>query len=314
MRIRYWYERLRQRTHLNTAYQLEQLFEPDSFVHNSDGTIQYYKNKWIGYEQGRHLPQEALLKKVERKLSGSTRDLNHPLWKSLDIANKRVMRDDAFLRELAPVVQNLLYQPAFDGMQSFEVRAPVTKSLLEKLERRASMDVLACLVWLLRESAAKQSKDSEMIGHALHNVLIIMTLEFESLKIGLPLLRLFIDHILPLGVPAHHRMWMIPTDYLHASVNLNLLASRRSKRWQDSVAWSNRIKIMQRLLKGRLGTDVLYAMRPQYQLDETNGEIPTEVIENYKRTCNLREWGWENIWSITPESFPPLKLLLREER
>lgn len=68
LRIRYWYETLRQHTVLNTAYQLEQHFEPESFVRNADGSIQHYKNKWIRYEQGRHLPQAALLKRVEEKV------------------------------------------------------------------------------------------------------------------------------------------------------------------------------------------------------------------------------------------------------
>ena len=63
LRIRYWYEALRERTGLNTAYQLEKHFEPESFAREADGSIRYYKNKWTRYEQGRHLPQSRLLKK-----------------------------------------------------------------------------------------------------------------------------------------------------------------------------------------------------------------------------------------------------------
>lgn len=37
------------------------------------------------------------------------------------------------------------------------------------------------------------------IGHALHSVLAMMSIELHALHVGLPLLRHLIDHILPLG-------------------------------------------------------------------------------------------------------------------
>ncbi|HBP5921416.1 TPA: hypothetical protein L5967_08685 [Pseudomonas aeruginosa] len=309
LRIRYWYETLRQHTALNTAYQLEQHFEPESFVRSTDGSIQHYKNKWIRYEQGRHLPQAALLKKVEEKVPGSTRELQHPLWSVLDPENKRVMRGDAFLRQLTPVVQELLFQPAKTGVLGYAVRAPVTSSLLEKLERRACLDVLACLSWLLRDAAEKQSTDATRIGHALHNMLTMMALELHALRIALPLLRQFIDHILPLGLPPHHRMWMIPSDYLHASGHLNRIVYHTSKGCRQTLAWGARVKIMQQLLQGKFGFDVRYAMSPQFELDEHGGEIPPEVIKAHDRASNLREWGWECIQAGQQGRLPPAELL-----
>lgn len=309
LRIRYWYETLRQRTALNTAYQLEQHFEPESFVRDADGSIQHYKNKWIRYEQGRHLPQAALLKKVEEKVPGSTRELHHPLWSVLDPVNKRVTRGDAFLRQLAPVVQDVLFQPAQAGVLGCVVRVPVTSLLLEKLERRACLDVLACLAWLLREAAEKQGTGATRIGHALHNVLTMMALELHALKIALPLLRQFIDHILPLGLPPHRRMWMIPSDYVHASGHLNRIVYQPPKGRRQTLAWGTRVKIMQQLLQGKFGFDVRYAMSPQFELDESSREIPAEVIEAHDRASNLREWGWECIQTGKQGRMPPVELL-----
>lgn len=309
LRIRYWYETLRQRTALNTAYQLEQHFEPESFVRDAGGSIQHYKNKWIRYEQGRHLPQASLLKKVEEKVPGSTRELQHPLWSVLDPENKRVMRGDAFLRQLAPVVQDVLFQPAQAGVLGYAVRVPVTSLLLEKLERRACLDVLACLAWLLRDAAEKQSPDATRIGHALHNVLTMMALELHALKIALPLLRQFIDHILPLGLNPHHRMWMIPSDYIHTSGHLNRIVYQTPKGRRQTLAWSARVKIMQQLLQGKFGFDVRYAMSPQFELDDSAGEIPAEVIEAHNRASNLHEWGWECIQTGKQGRLPPSDLL-----
>ena len=309
LRIRYWYEMLRQRTALDKAYQLEQFFEPRSFARDAKGAIKYYRNKWIRYEHGLHKPQDSLLKKVEAKVPGSTRDLHHPLWSVLDLTDVKVMRGHAFLKQLAPDVQNVLFQSAQDGMLSYEVRAPITPLLLEKLERRACLDVLACLVWLLRETAEKQASDSVRIWNVLHNVLTIMALELDALKIGLPLLRLFIDHILPLGVPRHSRMWMIPCDYLHSSGNLNLLVFSTLKGTQHALDWKKRVEIMQELLKGNFGHDVRCAMSPQFELHMDVGEIPPEVVSAHDRASRLRNWGWKCITSGRPGRLPPPELM-----
>lgn len=308
LRIRYWYEVLRQRTALNTAYQLEQYFEPDSFARDDKGLVKYYKNKWTRYEQGCHRPQSTLLTKVEEKAPGSTWDLNHPLWSVLDLTNLRVMGGNAFLRRLAPAVQDVLFQTTRGGVLGSDVRSPVTRSLLEKLERRACLDVLACLVWLLREASEKQTTDCVSIGNALHNVLTMMAFELEVLKIGLPLLRQFTDHILPLGVPRYHRMWLTPSHYLHSSAHLNLRVYGTAEGNQKTLAWNTRVKIMQQLLKGQYGYEVLYAMRPHFELDTGNGDIPDSVAKAHEIDNNLRNWGWECISSGKLRQLLPAEL------
>lgn len=310
LRIRYWYETLRQRAGLNTAYQLENYFEPESFARDTDGSVKYYRNKWNRYELGRHLPQSRLLKKVEEKAPGSIRVLQHPLWSVLDPKNKQVMQGEAFLRQLLPAVQEVLFMPV--QVEGYSLRAPVSPVLLERLERRASLDVLACLAWMLRATEG-QSADAVRIANALHNVLIIMALELHALKIALPLLGLFIDRILPLGVPPHHRIWMIPSDYLHASGRLNIIACQVSKKLMKSLDWAERVKIMQQLLQGDFGLEVPYAMRPSFELDEAAGEIPAEVVKQHRYARVLREWGWECIRiGRLGAVVPPIELLFAE--
>lgn len=227
----------------------------------------------------------------------------------LDPENKQVMREDAFLRQLTPVIQDLLFQPVKTGVLGYAVQVPVTSLLLEKLERRACLDVLACLTWLLRDAAEKQSTDTTRIAHALHNTLTMMALELHALNVALPLLRQFIDHILPLGLPTHHRMWMIPSDYVHASGHLNRITYHTPKGRRQALTWETRVKIMQQLLQGKFGFDVHYAMSPQFELDNSMGEIPAEVVKAHNRASNLREWGWECIQTGKQGRLPPFELL-----
>lgn len=292
LRIRYWFEVLCQRTALDNAYQMEMHFEPASFARNPDGSIRYYRNKWILYKKGKSFPRETLLKKVEEKIPGSTRELHHPLWLVLDLENTQIMRGDAFLHQLAPAVRDVLFMPVQEGMQGYSLRVPVTALVLEKLERRACLDVLACLAWLLREAAERQSVDAVLIGHALHNVLTMMALELYALKIALPLLQLFIDRILPLGLPPYHRMGMSPIDYMHTSGHLHRLIYQTSKGSRLTLDWTTKVKIMQKLLQGKFGLDVRFAMRPKFELDDADGEIPADIVSAYDRTSKLNAWGW----------------------
>lgn len=310
LQTRYWYETLSQRTGLNTAYELEHYFEPSSFVYNDDGTIKYYKNKWVGYRQGRTLPKPPQRKLVEKKAPGATRELLHPLWSVLDINNEEVMKDEVFLHQLLPTAQEAMFKPDLSGVLGYMVRAPITPLMLEKLERRACLDVLACLTWLLREAAGKQCASAQPIGHALHNVLTMMALELHALKIALPLLQIFIDQILPLGLPPHYRTSMTPGDYVHASGYLNRIVYTTTKGRGRTLDWDQRVKIMQELIQGKAGWDVLYAMMPQYELDVRGEEIPTEVIETHSRASNLREWGWDSLLTGKDGRKLPFELLI----
>jgi len=292
LRIRYWYEVLRQRTGLNSAYQLEKHIEPMSFARNPDGSVRYYKNKWIHYETAERFPQAALLKKVEESIPGSTRDLHHPLWLVLNCENQEIMQGDTFLNQLAPPVWDLLFMRVEDGGLGYSVRVAFTPQILEKLERIASLDALACLVWLLREAAEKKSDDAVRIGHALHNLLTIMALELYTLKIALPLLQLFIEYILPLGVPPYRRLCMSSFDYVYASGYLNRIVYETLNAPELSLDWSERVKIMQQLMQGKFGLDVLFAMRPKFELDDASGEIPVEVLKEHDISSGLRAWGW----------------------
>jgi hypothetical protein len=66
---------------------------------------------------------------------------------------------------------------------------------------------------------------------------------------------------------------------------------------------------MQQLLQGKFGFDVRYAMSPQFELDDSTGEIPEKVIKAHNRASNLHAWGWECIQTGQQGRLPPSDLL-----
>lgn len=309
LRVRYWYEVLKSRAQLETASDMEHYFEGESFKVNEKGAVAWYRNKWSRYANGQHVPQAKTLRRVEAREHGSTRELHLPLWEVLDVSDAHVMKGDDFLRRLDPVIQAVIWQRSSLAVSTFSNRVVITRQLLEKLERRASLDTLACLTWLLRESAQQEDLETSLkIARALHNVLLMLSIELHTYKIALPLLRLFIRDVLPFGLEQHLKMWMTETDFMHASARLNLLVYQTEQGNKRTLSWLQRVKIMQRLLKGDFGLDVQFAMAPQFYL---NGEhdIPEDTFKQYWRVARLREWGWEQIMSGRCEKFPPTELI-----
>ncbi|MNF51425.1 hypothetical protein D3C76_839350 [compost metagenome] len=136
-----------------------------------------------------------------------------------------------------------------------------------------------------------------------------VSIELHPHRTGLPLLGFFIRDILPLGLERHFKMWMTENDFMHASARLNLLVYNTKHGYKRSLTWLQRVKIMQRLLKGDFGMDVQFALAPQFDLNDEL-DIPEAVAKNYWRAARLREWGWEQIMNGRCEAFPPTELIL----
>lgn len=58
-----------------------------------------------------------------------------------------------------------------------------------------------------------------------------------------------------------------------------------------------------------MGIHVLHAMRPQFELRTDIGEIPDDLVKEFKKTSALRTWGWMCIADGTPQVVPPVALL-----
>jgi len=301
LRVRYWYEGLRQRTGLATAYKLEQHFEPESF-RKQDG-ITSNRCKWQRYAAGRHTPQANLAARVDARVPGSLQELQHPLWAILKHQPSRTTLSEAFLQSLKPDVQAVLFEPV-GGIEVYWQRARVTVVLMRKLERIASLDALAALTWLLREAIAQNSrKNAERLANSVYTVLLIMGIEWQNRALAEPLLKLFAQRILPLGSPPHRRFCMSGRDMLECSAALNLIVYQTTEGKRRGLTWLQRVHIMRRLLAGMTGVDVVHALAPQYMPSGT--DVPAEVIHRLEQDERWRQWGWSSINSTKPEPFPP---------
>ncbi|PBX09383.1 hypothetical protein CJT86_26745 [Pseudomonas aeruginosa] len=309
--MRYWYEGLRQRTGLATAYKLEQHFEPESF-RKQDG-ITSNRCKWQRYAAGRHTPQAKLAARIDARVPGSLQELQHPLWAILKHQPSRTTLSEAFLQRLKPDVQAVLFEPV-GGIEVYWQRARVTVVLMRKLERIASLDALAALTWLLREAIALGCrKHTERLARSLYTVLLMMGIEWQNRELAEPLLKLFAQRILPLGSPPHRRFCMSGKDMLECSAALNLIVFQTTDGRRRSLTWLQRVHIMRRLLAGMTGFDVVHALAPQYIA--VGADVPETVMLRLEQDERWRQWGWSSINSVQPEPFPPPELLIsrREE-
>lgn len=306
LRVRYWYEGLRQRTGLATAYKLEQHFEPESF-RTQDG-VTSNRCKWQRYAAGRHTPQAKLAERVDTRVPGSLQELQHPLWAILKQQPSRATLSEVFLQRLKPDVQAVLFEPV-GGIEVYWQRARVTVVLMRKLERIASLDSLAALTWLLRESLAQGCrKNTERLADSIYTVLLIMGIEWQNRGLAEPLLTLFAQRILPLGSPPHRWFCMSGSDMLECSAALNLIVYQTTDGKRRSLNWLQRVHIMRRLLSGMTGVDVVHALAPRYI--PVGSDVPEEVLHRLAQDERWRQWGWSSINSAQPEPFPPPELLI----
>ncbi|MNF62595.1 hypothetical protein D3C84_442790 [compost metagenome] len=140
------------------------------------------------------------------------------------------------MRTLSVDVKAVIFSSGFSGLTAYSKREPVTQRLLDKLEKRLSLDCVACLICLVLEATQqKRSVTAVKVVLTLHNVLLMIGVELQARHIALPFLDWIIEHILPLGILPHLKVWMIGSDYVQASVHLNAMVyqteNTRGKAW-----------------------------------------------------------------------------------
>ncbi|MBD8666370.1 hypothetical protein OQ519_00215 [Pseudomonas lurida] len=308
LRVDYWYEGLKQRTGLGSAYAMELYFEKESFKRNANGTIRHYRSKWSRYEKNTISPKANTLAKVEQLSPGSTHEINHPLWQIMRSVDKgKETNFDEYFKTLSFDIQAVLFSGESIGISTCSIREPVTQLLLDKLERRAGLDALACLIAIMLEAKERRRRSlMPKVALALHNVLLIVAIELESRRVASRILDWIIRNVLPLGLLPHLALWMTSNDYIHASAYLNLMVYQNPQRRGKCLEWKKRAKVMGQLMHGVMGFDVQYAMTPQFELRTDIGETPAELIKSFEQTTSLRTWGWTCILAGKVEPFPSI--------
>lgn len=301
VRVRFWYEGVRKRSKLNTAYALEQYFEPESFRRRANNYKPSYRCKWQNYEIGLHTPQPRLLERVNSLLPGSFQELCHPLWDVLKLKPNRSTLSEIFLQRLNPEVLAVLFKHADDMEVHFE-RAKVTSALITKLKKIANLDALAALVWLLYEALYNQNqKRSEDLTRSIYDVLLMRSIWWEERKLAAPLLTLFTQRILSQGTPPHLVFEMSAQEIVDASAALNLMVHINQGSIRIGLSWHQRVSIMLKLLNGRRALpglapfDVKFAFAPIYVPDPNDVTTPKVLLDDLQSQEKQRQLAWDNI-------------------
>lgn len=310
VRVIFWYEGVRKRSKLNTAYALEQYFEPESFRRRADNDRPSYRCKWQSYEFGIHTPQARLTERVNSILPGSLQELHHPLWDVLKNKPSRSTYSETFLQRLNPETLSVMFEKVGD----FEVhlkRTDVTKALITKLEKKANLDTLAALVWLLFEALShKNKKHSKILIRSIFDILIMRCIWWEERKLAAPLLTLFIQRILSQETSPHLVFKMSLEEIVDTSTALNLMVHINQGRKRIGLSWHQRVSIMRKLLNGRRSLpglapfDVKFAFAPIYVADPKDAAIPEALLGELQREDKQRQLAWNNILSGQTASYP----------
>jgi hypothetical protein len=195
----YWFHSLRIGVNAKTTYQLEQTLEPDAFCFDADGG-RYRRNKWGGYRLGKHTPSQKLIVSVNVIYEGAQSEFEHVLWDSLRLTHSATLNADAWIRRLAPDVQSILWSKE-KKISGNRVRMRQLSALhLQMIERRASLDALACLTLLLREAhEIGHMQQSFEIAKSLCRVLLMIGDLLNGHGISRPLYEYYEELILPLA-------------------------------------------------------------------------------------------------------------------
>ncbi|MBK5396641.1 hypothetical protein JFU47_07945 [Pseudomonas sp. TH39(2020)] len=301
VRVRFWYEGVRKRSKLNTAYALEQHFEPESFRRRAANDKPSYPCKWKKYEIGLRTPQPRLLERVNSLLPGSLQELRHPLWDVLKLKPNRSTLSEIFLQRLNPEVLVVLFKHADDMEVPFE-RAKVTSAIITKLKKIANLDALAALVWLLYEALYNQNqKRGEDLTRSIYDILLMRSIWWEERKLAAPLLTLFTQRILSKGTPPHLVFEMSAQEIVDASAALNLMVHINQGSIRIGLSWHQRVSIMLKLLNGRRALpglapfDVKFAFAPIYVPDPNDVTTPKVLLDDLQSQEKRRQLAWDNI-------------------
>lgn len=307
LRTRYWFHGLALRTGTWKPYMLEKIFEgPEAFGKSENGD-RYHKNKWSGYRDGKHVPLQSLIRRTDNSEcgKGSAEEINHVAWRTMrsnvvagEVANN-------WLREMSVDIQAIVFTT--EPFNSRCERRRINRRLLEMLERRSSLDALACLTILLREAHEQGNQElAHKIGHSLFCVLLIVSTTPQVAAIAEELFDLYCERIFPLASWNGFRYAVEDIDFYDMTLYLRALVESVERcTGKGDNAWPNRVQVMCKLMAGKYGFDVRFAFLPPLGPDGPS----TEAVESICRVRQrLRKWGVETMASGNSDRFPPAEL------
>lgn len=309
IRTAYWYYGVLSRSGRTSAYGMEKLFEPPESFRKSDAGQQQHRNKWQRYARGAHTPGTELVKRVDNQFPGSATELNHVLWETLRPQAILPAEGDSLLRRLGPDVQMMIFDFDRSGVGASYWRRKANGRLLGRLERRASIDSLACLTVLFREAAALRERSFAFeIANRIYRVLLMLGIELAERRVARELFNVYVERVFPLAGWQNRRFCFSEFNYLPAALRLNALVYETKETKGKSLSWQERVPMMVKLLEGDFGFDVKFALMPTLVFDPTVGPADDDAEDHIEFQRRARVWGWDCLRNGRIGKFPPTEV------
>lgn len=305
----YWFHSLRIGLNAKTTYQLEKALEPDAFGVDKNGS-NYRRNKWGGYRQGKHTPSQKLIASVNGQFKGAQSEFEHVLWDILRLSKPAAQNTDAWIRQLDPNIQSILWEQD-KKITGNRIRIrQLNNKHLQIIERRASLDALACLTLLLREAhELGQMQQSFEIAKSLCRVLLMIGDVLNGHGISKPLYEYYEELILPLASWQEKRLSYKGINFMelvgwlyHGLYHLSDVALHRLNE-QEQVIYKLKI------INGNYGFDYMLLLNPIEVSTKT--DIDPESIEYREQNLidKQRQWALNSILMSKDSLSLPIDLM-----
>lgn len=302
LRVRFWYEGVKLKMGCTTAYQLERLFEPlTAGVDNRTP----FRNKWIRYATGKHTPRDSLVRKVEKQVAGSSKELNHPLWGILRLEDQCVENIDTWFEKLEPRVQAVVYRCLSDDRHApVLIRKTFSSVLCQQLVRLGSLDALVALLlyWYMSYQLDKMD-EARFLARYMYRLLLMIGMEFRHRHVAEAVFEIFRIKVFE-RTDWQNGVFALNTRLYDEGIFSLYLALYQVKDLKPFSSWQARCRAMTLILDGKRGFDAYYGLdillMPNWQ-DGPPTEKQWSDWHDYYRTWL---WGWIHLYIGTNGRFP----------
>ena len=281
LRIGYWFEYLRHRTRMCTAYGVGKHLQPEAYrkrhhgcvgdehAKNCDGD---HRNLWAKYAQAIHAPSVETVLAVNHKVPGSADVWSTMAWEAFDVEKPIGSCGDELLKRSPPAVQNAVY----DGNALDHGRYRRRRSLrttLGMLECHANLEGVAAMTILLRE--AHQASDPERcydIGCSIHAALLMATARNPVFGVRAELFEFFIRRVFPIASGKEIAFDVTASELSELTFQLQNMILRLEDQGRIDLVTAGSTRDVRKILRGQFGFDLQYALGPRLRLLNTAEE------------------------------------------
>lgn len=297
IRTIYWFEGLRIKLGVKSALAVQKIIDPGSLSMNMHGEPTH-SSKWSEYRRGKHSPGRTTVNESEQVVVGSAREINHVLWKALK-GNPIGSQASGLLRQLNPKIQAI----AFD--EDNQPYTHASRQFLGKLERRASLDSLACLTILLLVNK-ERGNDERVWAYAesIFKVLLILGYHFEERNISESIFRLYVERIFCLAKYDGKSFYLGGYPYLLWSQVLYEKADIALQTTNPWANWPDKAGYMWKTIRGDHGI-LKFQLEPLIGPDLEIGPPTHGNLLLLERGVQVRKWSLGKLQQGVDYAAPP---------